>query len=81
MSISTSNDAFTLKRLNPNWEIEVSPVPRWMRHLINSLLLTEAFSIFRTGLIGREQLHGRFGSDWIRVSFDRETERLRYERK
>jgi len=53
MSISTSNDAFTLKRLNPNWEIEVSPVPRWMRHLINSLLLTEAFSIFRTWLIGR----------------------------
>jgi hypothetical protein len=32
MSISTSNDAFALKRLNPNWEIEVSPVPRWMRH-------------------------------------------------
>src|SRR5215475_13400497 len=74
MSISTSNDPWGLRHLDPNWEIAVSPVPKRLRHLVNSLLLTEAFPTLRTWLFQREKLHGRLGSDWIRVSFDRDTE-------
>jgi hypothetical protein len=78
-AISTPNASIEGGGLGPTWEIEVRPVPKVMRHAINSILISEALPKLRDWLVARKDLHGRFGHDGIQVVFDTESEELLYE--
>jgi hypothetical protein len=79
VGISTSNDWIAEGWLGPSWQLTISPLPRTMRHAINSLLVGEALPKLKVWLEARKDLHGKFGHDGIHVSFDQESEQLRYE--
>jgi hypothetical protein len=68
-----------LPRGGPSWQLTISPVPKTMRRLINSLLVAEALPKLKVWLEARKDLHGKFGRDGIHVSFNQEIEQLRYE--
>jgi hypothetical protein len=76
---STSNDWIAEGWLGPSWQLTISPVPKTMRHVINSLLVAEALPKLKAWLEARKDLHGRFGRDSIHALFDTESKALRYE--
>lgn len=80
VDLTTSSDWISEGWLDPRWEIEISAVPRTTRHFINSLLLSEGLPRLKDWLEARKDLHGRFGRDSIQVLFDKEAEKLRYDR-
>jgi hypothetical protein len=80
VDLTTSSDWISEGWLDPTWEISISAVPRTLRHFINSLLVSEALPHLRNWLEARKDLHGRFGRDGIRVVFDKQMEKLQYER-
>ena len=54
----------------PRWEIDVSAVPRTLRHTVNAALKAEGFGRVRAWLVDHADVAGRLGQVGIGVSYD-----------
>lgn len=88
LSVSYSNDAvnplyrkFYIEagRYDPGWRITVEPVPRRLRHTVQSMLLTEALPRVKRWLIDNRNVDGRSGGHNLIFLFDELANKLKIE--
>lgn len=60
----------------PKWRIEVSPVPRRLRHSVHDLLAQEALPHAKEWLIKMFAKDGEIGAQWVEYKYDFGLERL-----
>lgn len=66
--------------LERQWEIQVRPVPRNLRHAVNSLLKQQAFPAMRQWLLERKDLSSSHGIQSLTAIFSEQDATLRLER-
>ncbi|HXN49069.1 MAG TPA: hypothetical protein VN893_20625 [Bryobacteraceae bacterium] len=66
-------------RFEPGWKITVEPVPRRLRHTVQTRLLTEALPRMRRWLIASQNAEGRTGGHNLVFLYDEPADELKAE--